>query len=76
MRLSTRSVNGHRYPMPHLSRRGDKRVEMGHRPRRGQSPLISSHMIVYSVCPLNKIWVGGVRMYVRMYVHMYVHMYI
>jgi hypothetical protein len=34
--------------MPHLSRRGDKRVEMGHRPQGGQIPLISSHMDVHS----------------------------
>jgi hypothetical protein len=27
------SVNGHRFPMPHLSGRGDERVEMGHRPQ-------------------------------------------
>jgi hypothetical protein len=39
----------HRFLMPHLSRRGDKRVEMGHRFRRGRSPLISSHMDVHSV---------------------------
>ena len=32
------SINGHRFPMPHLS----KRVEMGHRPQGGRSPLISS----------------------------------
>jgi hypothetical protein len=41
-----KSGNGHRFPMPHLSRRGDKRVEMGHRLRRGRSPLISSYMDV------------------------------
>jgi hypothetical protein len=46
-----KSVNGHRFPMPHLSRRGDKRVEMGHRPRKGRSPLISSHKDVHSARP-------------------------
>jgi hypothetical protein len=29
------SVNGHQFPMPHFSRRGDERVEMGHRPQKG-----------------------------------------
>ena len=33
-----------------VHRRGDKRVEMGHRPQGGWSPLISSHMDVHSAC--------------------------
>jgi hypothetical protein len=82
-----KSVNGHRLPMSHLSRRGDKRVEMGHQPQRGRSPLISSHRDVHSVrtyvppphsdFPL-RIWVGGsgVCMYVCTYVCMYVCTYV
>jgi hypothetical protein len=58
------SINGHRFPMPHLSRRGDKRVEMGHRPRRERRPLISSHMEVYSV-RREKSGRGG---YIRAYI--------
>jgi hypothetical protein len=38
------SVNGIGFPMSHLSRRGDKRVEMGHRPPKGAKP---SHLITY-----------------------------
>jgi hypothetical protein len=43
-----KSINGHQFPIPHLSRRSDKRVEMGHRPRRRRSPLILSHMDVHT----------------------------
>jgi hypothetical protein len=46
-----KSINSHRFPKPHLSRRGDKRVEMRHWPQRGQSLLISSHMDVHSAHP-------------------------
>jgi hypothetical protein len=28
-----KSINGHRFPKPHISRSGDKRVEMGHQPQ-------------------------------------------
>jgi hypothetical protein len=59
-----KSINGHRFPMPHLSRRGNKRIEMGHRPRRWRSSLISSHMDVHSVRP-------SVRPYVRPSVRTY-----
>jgi hypothetical protein len=44
-----KSINGHRFPIPHLSRRSDKRVEMGHRPRRRRSPLILSHLDVHTI---------------------------
>jgi hypothetical protein len=52
LRLKTRceSVHRHRFPMLHLSRRGDKRVEMGHRPKGCRGPLISLHIDVHSVC--------------------------
>jgi hypothetical protein len=58
--------------MPHHSRRGDKRVEMGHRPWRGRSPHLDmdSHMDVYSVRPparRAKSWWGGVCMHARTY---------
>jgi hypothetical protein len=39
-----KSVNDHWFPMPHLSRRGDKRVEMGHRPQ-GAEALSSYHIL-------------------------------
>jgi hypothetical protein len=38
---------------------------MGHRPRRGRSPLISSQMNGHSVRPSGKIGGAGVPMYVR-----------
>jgi hypothetical protein len=46
--------------MPHLSRRGDKRVEMG--PKR--SPLISSHMMFIPSRGCAYVWTN-VQMYVR-----------
>jgi hypothetical protein len=40
------SVKGHRFPMPHLSRRGDKRVEMGHCLEGGEA-LSSYHVWMF-----------------------------
>jgi hypothetical protein len=73
MRSLTRrkSIYGHRFPMPHFSRRCDKRVEMGHRPQRGQSPLISSHMDVHSVRP--SVGQHRGRVYVHIYGRTYIH---
>jgi hypothetical protein len=49
--------------MPYLSRRGDKRVEMGHRPRGGRSPVISSLMDVHSTRRATSGGGGGERVH-------------
>jgi hypothetical protein len=76
------------FPMPHFSRRGDERLEMGHWPQGGQGPLISSHTDVYSIHRGTSRGGGGrgggvgyVHMYIRTHVwtdrHMtYICMYI
>jgi hypothetical protein len=56
-----KSVNGHRFPMPHLSRTVDKRVEMGHCPKGAEA--LSSHHIWMLIPSVGQLW-GGVRTYV------------
>jgi hypothetical protein len=63
-----KSVNGHRFPMPQLSRRGDKKVEMIHWLQGGQGSFISPHMDVHSVHKATSGGEGGgVRTDIRMY---------
>jgi hypothetical protein len=57
---NNKSDSGHRFPMPHLSRRFHMRG--------GHGLLISSHMDVHSV---RKATSGGVRTYGHMYGRMY-----
>jgi hypothetical protein len=51
------SVNGHRFPMPHLSRRGDERVEMGHWPEGAEA--LSSHHIWTFIPSIGQYREGG-----------------